>query len=102
MGLWVIGMGFGARWVVLGHEALGLGVEAVVWGLGGLGGGGFGLARGGFGLGTMGLGCDFWCVSGGQLGFVGYRVGFWGSVGRVWAWGVWVCGCGGCLGFGRA
>ena len=35
------------------------------------------------------------CVSGGQLGFVGYRIEFWGSVGWVWAWGVWFCGCGG-------
>ena len=45
----------------------------------------FSVVRGGFGLDTMGLGVVFGCVSGGQLGFVSYRVGFWGSVGRVWA-----------------
>ena len=34
-------------------------------------------------------------MSGGQLGFVGCRVGFWVSVGRVCAWRVWFCGSGG-------
>ena len=34
MGLWVIGMGFGARWVVLGHGGLGSGIGGGDMGLG--------------------------------------------------------------------
>ena len=60
MGLRRIGLGFGARGVVLWHGGLGLMFGAVVWELGGVAGGGFGLARGGFVLGTICLGCDCW------------------------------------------
>ena len=77
MGCWVWGLRrlFGVR-VGLGEVVLGL--RGVV----------SGLARWVWGV-------IFGCVSGGQLGFVGCRVGFWVSVGRVCAWRVWFCGSGG-------
>ena len=56
--------------------------------MGGLGRCGFGLARVVSGLAGWVWGVIFGCVSGAQLGFIVCRVGFWGSVGRVWAWGV--------------
>ena len=55
MGLWVIGMGFGARWVCVGMCEVDLGGWGDCLGLGWAWGSGFGLARGGFGIGCGGF-----------------------------------------------